>query len=165
MQFRIRSALPALFALAALAARPAAAQERAPGAEPMARTSGYVELLGNGLFYTVNLDHRFTERVAGRVGLAAFGGAAVPVMASYLAGDGNHHLEAGAGALFVYIPDTTDVDAELEDIEGTAVLGTATLGYRYQPRGGGFVFRAGFTPIFGAGGVLPWAGISFGFAP
>ncbi len=131
----------------------------------MVRTSGYLELLGNGLLYTFNLDHRFTEHVSGRVGLGAFGGAAVPVMANYLTGTGSHHLEAGIGPLFVYLPEDSEASEELEDVEGTTVLGTATLGYRYQRRRGGFIFRIGFTPIFGANGVLPWAGVSVGFAP
>lgn len=158
----IRAALRPLFAafaLAVAAAPPLQAQE----APPMARTAGYVELLGNGLLYTVNLDHRFTETVGARVGVAAFGGAAVPVMATYLAGSGSHHLEAGAGPLFIYLPQGSD--QELEDVEGLTVLGTATLGYRFQPRAGGFVFRLGFTPIFGRNGVFPSAGISVGFAP
>lgn len=168
MMFRVRSAIRPLFTAAMLvvSASTVQAQETTQDAEPLARTAGYVELLGNGLIYSVNLDRRFTERWSGRVGLAAFGGAAVPVTANYLAGSGSHHLEAGAGPLFLYFPENSDPNDEFADIEGgTGVLGTATLGYRYQPRAGGFVFRIGFTPVFGPGGVLPWAGISFGFAP
>ncbi|HEX8361994.1 MAG TPA: hypothetical protein VF613_17885 [Longimicrobium sp.] len=149
-------------AAVALSASPRLHAQEAP---PLARTAGYVELLGNGLIYSVNVDHRFTERVSGRVGLAAFGGAAVPVMANYLTGSGSHHLEAGAGALFIYIPEDRGPEDELEQAGSGGVLGTATLGYRYQPRAGGFVFRIGFTPIFGTKGVLPWAGVSLGFAP
>jgi len=44
------------------------------------------------------------------------------------------------------------------------VGGTATIGYRYQQNDGGFLFRIGFTPLFGSGGFQPWGGLSLGFS-
>lgn len=147
-----------LFALAL--ASPAHAQE----AEP-ARSSAYFELLGNGIFYTLNYDRKFSEHVSGRIGLMALGATAVPVMANYLAGSGNHRLELGAGPVLFYLPDTADLDIDEEDIEqGFGAYATATFGYRYQPVDGGFVFRIGITPLLTSGGALPWPGISFGYA-
>lgn len=60
-----------------------------------------------------------------------------------------------------------------EDTSSNFVALTGTLGYRYQRVRGGPVFRLGFTPLLGFGdgdgagpdeGLLPWAGISFGWA-
>ena len=47
---------------------------------------------------------------------------------------------------------------------GTAVGGTATIGYRYQPSNGGFLFRIGFTPFFAEDGFAASGGISLGFS-
>ena len=46
----------------------------------------------------------------------------------------------------------------------SGVVGTAIAGYRYVRPGGGFTFRAAFTPLFGEGGFLPWAGVAFGYS-
>ncbi|MDQ3557327.1 MAG: hypothetical protein M3409_11220 [Gemmatimonadota bacterium] len=138
---------------------------------PRARNAAYLELLGNGLLYSVNYDRLFSERISGRVGAALLAAdssesagrvLAVPIMVNYLAGTGNGRLEAGIGALVL--------TGEAENVEGSGnesfagVAGTATLGYRYQPLNGGFVFRAGFTPLLSGGRFFPWLGISAGYA-
>ena len=59
----------------------------------------------------------------------------------------------------------------------TSVLGTAIVGYRRQPPGGGFQFRIGVEALVGKGlslsesnrdpdriGVLPWMYLSLGFS-
>ncbi|HLL46985.1 MAG TPA: hypothetical protein VK399_09745 [Longimicrobiaceae bacterium] len=153
--------MAAIVVLCGLSWQPGAARAQAP-----ARNSVYVELLGNGVLYSMNYDRKFSDHVSGRVGLMALGAALVPVMGNYLAGNGNHRLELGAGPLLIFAPDELKLD-EAEELESTsdfAVAGTATLGYRYQPVYGGFVFRIGFTPVFGEGGVFPWVGASFGYA-
>jgi len=46
----------------------------------------------------------------------------------------------------------------------TSTFGHAYFGYRLQPKNGGFLFRAGITPIFTKDGFVPYrAGISFGY--
>jgi hypothetical protein len=173
-----RTAALALALAAALTARAASAQDAAPS--PItARNAFYVELLGNGLIYSVNYDRRLTGHVAGRVGVsfataedsegdrATIGLA--PVMGSYLFGEGNSHFEAGLGMLLA--------TASVDEIDpgggedpfvggdgGSTVFGTGVLGYRYQRPGGGFVFRAGLTPIFTTSDFVPWFGVSFGYA-
>jgi hypothetical protein len=137
---------------------------------PTARNAFYIELLGNGLLYSVNYDRLFADQISGRVGLMVIGAAndssaaaviAAPIMANYLFGRGNSHFEAGIGV--------TVMTGAVENVEGiedegfSGAVGTATLGYRYQRPGGGFVFRAGLTPFFGGGGILPWFGLSFGY--
>jgi hypothetical protein len=44
-----------------------------------------------------------------------------------------------------------------------SIIGTGTLGYRYQPPQGGFVFRVGITPMVGQRLILI-GGISAGIA-
>ena len=73
-------------------------------------------------------------------------------MISYLAGDESDHLELGIGLMPVLSPGMGD----------TKVIGTATLGYRYQPREGGTIFRIGFTPLYFFDHFFPWLGISVG---
>ncbi len=143
--------------------------------EKTARNSVYVELLGNAALYSVNYDRLLSPSVSGRAGVmyisadaltttsgSKVGGVSVtlvPVMLNYLSGK-NHKFELGAGPVFIFA--SADFD-ELGSFSGSGVGGTATFGYRYQPKKGGFNFRAGFTPIFGDGGFFPSGGISFGF--
>lgn len=139
--------------------------------ERTAYNSVYLELAGNGIIYSMNYDRMFLESFSGRIGImflsatSESGGGNVsitflPIMANYLIGSANHKFEVGVGPLIVIASATF---TETGSFSGTAVGGTATAGYRYQPTDGGFNFRAGFTPIFGAGGFLPWAGVSFGY--
>lgn len=168
---RIASLALASAALVA-AVSPAAAQS----APPAARNAVYVELLGNGIVYSVNYDRLITPNVSARVGVSAAtaedgeGDRATiitaPVTASYLWGRGNSKFETGIGVL-VASASLEDLGDDLDigdDVGDTSVLGTATLGYRYQPADGGFVFRAGLTPIFTTDSFVPWFGVSFGYA-
>lgn len=157
-----------LLLLLPLTAGDATAQEAAPPVT--ARNAFYVELLGNGLFYSMNYDRLFTDQVSGRVGLMFLGAAsdegsaavtATPLMVNYLFGRGNSHFEAGVGILVVSGA-VDDVPGE-EDQSFSGAIGTGTLGYRYQRPGGGFVFRVGLTPFFSTQAFGPWFGISFGY--
>jgi hypothetical protein len=153
----------ALFLLL-LASFPLAAQSR---------NAAYIEVAGNAVVPSVNYERHFAERWYGRVGLAVVIGResdgdedvtfAVPLMiGGYSHPHGNHHFETAGGVTFV-TGDSQDLWDE-GDEEISNLVGTATIGYRYQKPGRGFVFRAGFTPIFDGADVLPWAGVSFGYA-
>jgi hypothetical protein len=170
---RVRSITLAL-ALAALTAGTAVAQQTTPAtpaapAPDRAKNTFFVELLGNGLLYSLNYERFFTPRLGIRIGGMYVEGndegesvalGMFPVMGTYLFTEGNHHFETGLGAGF----GTAAVDLDVGEDWGSAVFGTATLGYRYQKPEGGVLFRAGFTPIFGEGGFLPWFGLSVGYA-
>jgi len=145
-----------------------------------AKNCVYFEALGQGMFYSFNYEYMFTPHLSGRVGYTNWsipifflvsagvvnyqGG---PVMLNYLWGDGDHHLETGIGAV---------LGAARYDGVGTIFgenisvkykffpLGTATVGYRYQPREGGFLFKLGVTPIFNETRFMPTGGMSFGYA-
>lgn len=157
-----------LLALAATAtSTPAVAQDQRPASGVEAVNAVYLELLGNGIFYSINYDRRFGDAFGARAGLGGVGNAgAVPITLNYLLGGTRHHLELGIGPLIVYGPETFE-DEQGDLVTGAttlAVLGTGTFGYRFQPDTGGFVFRIGLTPFFSTGGILPWAGLSLGYA-
>lgn len=164
---------PAALALALglIAAGPAAAQDTAAGPR-VASNTFFVELGGNAVVYSLNYERFFTPKVAIRVGgmyLQAdddngtqVGVGLFPVMATYLLGQGNSHFETGAG-IGIATAGVSDTDIG-EDWGDSAVYGTATLGYRYQKPEGGVIFRAGFTPLYADGNLIPWVGLSVGYA-
>lgn len=133
----------------------------------------YLELLGNGGLYSINYDRLLSDNVGIRLGLMYLSEASflfvtakditvIPVTLNFFTG-GEHKLEFGAGVSMVSVSGADFLGLEKNSGESTAVP-TATLGYRYQPADGGFLFRIGFTPIFGPDGVAPLLGISFGSA-
>jgi hypothetical protein len=140
----------------------------------------YLELLGTGILYSVNLEHRFDRHWSGRMGFTAFSVPAVafaepevsigvlgfPVLMTYLAGSRSHFLEMGAGVLILNVSaDGRDIWFGL-DVNGqmTAVLGAAAIGYRYQPANGGFLFRIGLTPLTSFPHSFVSVGMSLGAA-
>lgn len=137
---------------------------------PSAKNALYVELAGNSLIYSLNYDRRFSNKISGRVGLMRAGVSGVsltafPLMVNYLLGSGNHRFEIGAGPqIFLVSVDVPGDGFSGFDEDATAIAGTATIGYRYQPTDGGFVFRIGVTPSFSQFGFQPWGGLSLGYA-
>ncbi len=139
-----------------------------------AAKSTYVELGGAGLA-SVNYDMRFMKKNDGlgfRVGIGGFTVAdgfsdgrtsllLFPVGLNYLLGkDDKNFFELGAGATFISLSDTYSGGSD----RFTSTFGHLYFGYRLQPKNGGFLFRAGLTPIFAEGSFIPyWAGISFGY--
>lgn len=159
-----------LFALVAVAIAAPAASAQETASPVTARNAFYVELLGNGILYSLNYDRMITPKVSARVGVAALAAAddstsagvvAAPIMVNYLFGEGNSHFETGVGLMLA--SGAVDEVGDEEDDAFSGAVGTATLGYRYQRPGGGFVFRAGLTPFFSTDGILPWFGVSFGY--
>lgn len=131
----------------------------------------YVELLGNGIFYSVNYEHKVAEQTYVRVGGMYLGsvntypdGTAsmfiLPVMANYLVGKGNHHLELGVGFSI------NRVDGQLDFLEyNISDIGlTSTIGYRYQKSDPGLMFKAGLTPFSFDNTVHLWFGLGAGYA-
>jgi len=167
--FRLRLSAALAAATLALSAGSAAAQD---AAGPVASNTFFVELGGNAAVYSLNYERFFTPQIGLRIGgmyLQAdddFGDEVAvglfPVMATYLLGRGNGHFEVGGGLGFATAGfSSTDLG---DDFSDSAVYGTATFGYRYQKPEGGVIFRAGFTPIIASGTIVPWAGISVGYA-
>ena len=145
-----------------------------------AKNSVFLELGGNAGIYSLNYERYLTDNLAARIGAGYFAATftddeeesegelwLIPATVSYVGiGAGSHRLEIGGGVLIGHASETTstfDLDDVVTD-SGTAVVGTATFGYRYAPKHGGFTFRAGFTPLFNQHGFLPWAGTSLGYS-
>jgi hypothetical protein len=152
-----------------------AAEDERPGEpERDANNAIYAELLGPGGIASIDYDRTFGD-VSGRIGLGYFSVEAtatdgtttasskasltfIPITVSYLGiGSKKHMLELGAGASIVHLGGSASLGAA-ESTEGSAttVLGVGIVGYRLQPADGGFFLRAGFSPLFGSGGVIPW---------
>jgi hypothetical protein len=154
--------------------------------ERSARNAIYIELGGNGAWYSLNYERFVMDDAALRVGgmfmslsaSASSGGTtstasaswfAAPLMFSYLGvGSENHKLELGAGATVMYFSGsgTNNFSSSIK-ASGFVMAPTATVGYRYVPTDGGFNFKAGFTPfLIAAAGqtqFFPWAGIAAGY--
>lgn len=140
------------------------------------RNAFYVELLGQGGLYSVNYDYRVNRQIALRAGFTYlrldifFSDSKVtgfPLMVSYLAGKDKGHFEAGVGLMPTWVhTETTDFIFTNEESSSSAleVSTCINIGYRYQPPEGGFVFRAGFTPVYSEGEIYPFGGLSFGYA-
>jgi hypothetical protein len=144
-------------------------QARADANARTARNLLFAELLGNGGLYSLNYARFLSDDVSLRVGVdyfEVFGASIilVPVMVNYLGiGSGDHRLELGIGPVLATASESVNSSTSVSQ-GGFAVGGTATIGYRYVPRDGGFTFNLGFTPIFGQGGFLPFGGMGFGAA-
>lgn len=119
----------------------------------------FVQLLGDYVSITANYERMlFTttpHNIALRFGFGFWGwfgdsGVVVPVGASYLFGH-SHKIELGIG--YTFLTGSNKYNG----------LSTALIGYRYQPIDGGFLFRVGFTPLFGDE-FEPWVGLSLGYA-
>lgn len=138
-----------------------------------AAKSVYVELGGPGLA-SANFDMRLTNKEDGpgfRIGIGGLsigssysgGGTRVltlPFGLTWLLGkDQKNYFELGAGITPVFSKQNYNSKDEF-----TNTFGHLYFGYRLQPVKGGFLFRAGITPVFGKGYFIPYyAGISFGY--
>jgi hypothetical protein len=131
----------------------------------------YLELMGNGGLYSLNYDRLFTENIGARIGFMYFETEdflfgtdielfLIPITLNYLVGSENHKFELGIGPVIVF---GSAGFFGYESVSGSGVGGTATIGYRYQPIDGGFLFRIGFTPYFGFGEFHPTGGLSVGY--
>jgi hypothetical protein len=145
-----------------------------------ATKAAYVELGGAGIA-SINYDMRIMKKNDGlgfRIGIGGFSinngsykttALFVPVGLNYLLGkDNKHFFELGAGATFVSLKEKNtfnDPYYQNSNDRFNSTFGHLYFGYRVQPKDGGFLFRAGLTPIFGKGYFIPyWAGVSFGYA-
>ena len=171
---------PVFFLWVALLAGGSLCFAQVPEASP-ARNAVFVELLGNGGLYSVNYERMLTDQLGLRIGYAAwdspllFEGTppdryqTVPVTLSYLLGRGERKLELGGGITFGQgrLDRSSDTGRDFSFRTLTAIVG-----YRSQPREGGYLFRVGATPFYSFEdgedaypdpGFFFSAGISFGY--
>ena len=69
-------------------------------------------------------------------------------------------FEVGAGA--TYAGKKIDI-LNYYDAGRTSFFGTASFMYRRQPKGGGFTWRIGFTPLIARGFIQPSAAAGVGY--
>jgi hypothetical protein len=154
-----------------------------------AKNAIYLDLLGPGLFYSINYDRVITPDLSARIGFSYLGfGAsasdgsgtttasaefsywAVPITVSYMGiGSTSNMFEVGGGGAIMNISGSGIVESSDESAEAgasfTTFALTALAGYRHQPADGGFVFRIGLSPEYVLGaGFLPWGYLSLGAA-
>ena len=133
------------------------AQTRAPKA--------YVEILGNGLGFSMNYEHPLYGRVDLRVG---GGGLMLKdwtyVMALAMVGwqfnSGRHAFRAAVGGGTIHFADMWFLEGNSE----TSGYATVSVAYRYQPKRRGFFLQIAFTPVMAERTVLPWGGLGVGYA-
>lgn len=145
------------------------AQEEEPVSnKPPSRNASQIniEFGGPGILYSINYDGRLSGKDKGigirlGFGAAAAGGSsyvALPFGLNYLFGSGGNYLEVGGGATFI-----TGQEVDISGNE-TGTFGWVSLGYRRQAyHKKGITWRLAFTPIFGSGYFIPWAGGSIGY--
>ncbi len=111
----------------------------------------YLEILGQGLFYSVNYDRILIKgerlAVAGRIGLSYYPvtnffeahTVAIPIEFNLLVGKGLTYFEFGLAGTYMQGLDKPSFSKSL--------FASLRLGYRYQKDNGGLLFRIGFTPL------------------
>jgi hypothetical protein len=132
----------------------------------------FFELGGPGVA-SINYDMRFTKSedgLGGRVGIGGFslGNSNdrttvlfIPLGVNYITSKNQrNYFELGAGITPVIVSQTFSGDSD--NLNST--FGHLSIGYRLQPKEGGFTFRAAITPIFNRNFFWPYyGGISFGY--
>ncbi|MCS7228826.1 MAG: hypothetical protein NZ923_02175 [Candidatus Kryptonium sp.] len=131
-----------------------------------AKSSVYLEILGQGLYLSANYDYRFKPNLTARIGIGtALLAFSFPATINYLTfPESSHHLEIGGG--FIIARGGFDNDESI-------ILPTANIGYRFQPKKGGLFFRIAWTPLLSfliheeeKDDILErliWGGISIGY--
>ena len=125
----------------------------------------YLDLGGGSLFYSINFEKQTKSGFVYGFGMEylpnltindSYYGSTFGIIptANQLFGKKSHHLEVGISGLL------TLQGYQISGLKSLLAFGR--IGYRYQPNNGGFVFRAGFTPILYPT-IAPWGGISFGY--
>ncbi len=152
--------------------------------ERTANTSIYVEGLGPGFLYSLNVDHivgdfairlgfsylPLTVTTTSSYGTTSDSGSfiLVPITVSYLGiGSKKNMLELGAGATIIHVHAGAHLfgfNSSSGDSNGTLATAVALVGYRLQPPGGGFMMRVGLSPIIGSGFVIALPYIALGGA-
>jgi len=136
-------------------------------------TAVFYEALGTGVFYSVNLEQKFTgldqNGLKARVGIAKRNVSgvdltSVPLSAAYsfhLGKSGSHYMELGGG--YTYLNNFEEgLEIKTLDLnEGSFASGV--VAYRYVPNIERGIFgRAAFTPLF-TDNTIMYGGVSAGY--
>jgi hypothetical protein len=128
------------------------------------------EVGGPGLAISLNYDARFGSERNGlgfRIGAGYYGNGgntvfSVPFQINYLIGSGSNFIELGGGTTFINSTGDNKGKTFIFD-RVTGLIGTATIGYRFQSDTRRINFRIGFVPILYDQGIIYAAGLSIGY--
>jgi len=142
------------------------------------RNAIYFEFGGQGILYSINYECRIRPHIILRAGFSSwsikgdlffiqiekFEYTAFPLMVNYLTGvKQSSHLEVGVGMISAFTSGRGSfLYMNSNSASESLLIATASLGYRYQPKDGGFVFRAVIAPIINNNDAILTAGFSFG---
>jgi hypothetical protein len=129
---------------------------------------------GSGGVYSLNYERLFTKNLSVRAGTAYFAVTSgsefiktkisvisFPITVNYLFAKRNHTFLVGAGPTIFITHFGVEKIGNL--FTNKSIVGTAILGYCYQPPKSRYNFRMAFTPIFNGSAFTPWMGISLGY--
>ncbi len=149
-----------------------------PGiSQSVSRNAVYAEILGAGVFYSVNYERFISDDVTVRMGVSSFSLRSnsgkdhsniviVPIVANYLLGHGNSRVEIGAGIDYVSDHGISlgDISRSYSQHSSSGIIFIGSFGYRYQPSDGGMHFRLFATPFLSpyTGKFAMWLGSSVG---
>ncbi len=135
----------------------------------------FFELGGPGLA-SINYDMRFKgeDGIGARVGFGGFSintdgdrqtAIFIPLGLNYIKSkDGKNYIEFGGGVTPVIIKQTSSNGISSSSDNFSSTFGHLDIGYRLQPKEGGFFFRAAINPVFGKGFFWPYyGGVAFGY--
>jgi hypothetical protein len=132
----------------------------------------FAEVGGPGLAISLNYDARFNGERKGlgfRIGAGYFSDGygntvfTIPMQVNYLlTKDENNFIELGGGTTFLNSTGNNKGPTFIFD-KVTGFIGTATIGYRYQPVDHKLNFRIDFVPIFYDEGIIWAGGVSIGY--
>ena len=131
----------------------------------------YIELLGNGLFSSLNYEHEISRDLNYRIGLGYyfsssasnsgshfdFGFFPIAMLNYFIRINDNNYFEIGGGTIISY----SDLSSWVSYESTIRFVPTFAIGYRYSPKDGGFFFSAAFD-MFTLGRILPWGGLGLG---
>ena len=186
LPLQLRHTWPHRWGLACLLALlwllPAQAQAQGPRYNRFfSRNSFFVEGMGAGGLYSFNYERRRVLSAHRELGVQlgvspGEGELRVPLRLTGIFGGASHRLEAGFGVTVVLGSGVSSGPVIYHRLDPESLYGSFHLGYRYQPRLGGLLIRAGYSPLIngplerypfypqGWGTLQHWLYLSLGIA-
>lgn len=142
----------------------------------LSRNSVYLEIVGIGGYGSLNYERIVLERnrfkFGLRIGVSTYNisdyttkfnpDIIIPISVNGLYGN-NHIIEFGIGSTISNIVQASSSNWKPERV--TNINANFTIGYRYQKKQGGVIFRCSYTPIIEFYKYFRhWGGISIGYA-
>lgn len=132
----------------------------------IAKTTLYIELLGIGVYYSINVDKILVitknQKLHGRIGFSYIGDRyLLPLSYTFNFGKNNAHFEIGSGIT----PGLIDINEDGHYYRGPVIyIIPLIIGYRHQKPKGGFMFNVGLIPLVVSKEYIgPYLGLGIGY--